>query len=246
LVGASRTVSRFEAAAERPDEATHRRYCALAPTEELRERVVEAYEALPAPPQRHAAPVRRSPRSGTAAPPDLGELEAAGLAAGSEEGNGRARYWSPLLPTTAPVGERVGPDARAAACRAGVGHRRLLPPCNTALCPSAPSSNAAPRGSGRWPSASTGQGGVGAPRAPSSTWRRSSPIASATGRSQLSPGWQASSTPPGPWRSWRTRSEPVRPTSGASPSRPRRPSRGRWARQNSNGDHALAGLLGVL
>jgi hypothetical protein len=25
----------------------------------------------------------------------LGELEAAGLAAGSEEGNGRARYWSP-------------------------------------------------------------------------------------------------------------------------------------------------------
>ena len=31
-------VSRFEAAAERPDEATHRRYCALAPTEELRER----------------------------------------------------------------------------------------------------------------------------------------------------------------------------------------------------------------
>jgi site-specific recombinase XerD len=31
------------------------------------------------------------------------------------------------IPTTAPVGERVGPDARAAACRAGVGHRRLLP-----------------------------------------------------------------------------------------------------------------------
>jgi DNA-binding transcriptional regulator YiaG len=26
------TVSRFEAAAERPDQATHRRYCALAPT----------------------------------------------------------------------------------------------------------------------------------------------------------------------------------------------------------------------
>jgi hypothetical protein len=62
----------------------------------------------------------------------------------NEEGNGRARYWSPLLPTTAPpVGDRVGPDAGAAACRAGVGHRRLLPPCNTALCPSAPSSNAA-------------------------------------------------------------------------------------------------------
>jgi hypothetical protein len=28
----------------------------------------------------------------------LGELEAAGLAAGSEEGNGRARYWSPVTP----------------------------------------------------------------------------------------------------------------------------------------------------
>jgi hypothetical protein len=29
----------------------------------------------------------------------LGELEAAGLAAGSDEGNGRARYWSPATPT---------------------------------------------------------------------------------------------------------------------------------------------------
>jgi hypothetical protein len=28
----------------------------------------------------------------------LGELEAAGLASGSEEGNGRARYWSPTTP----------------------------------------------------------------------------------------------------------------------------------------------------
>jgi Fe2+ or Zn2+ uptake regulation protein len=28
----------------------------------------------------------------------LSELEAAGLAAGSEEGNGRARYWSPTTP----------------------------------------------------------------------------------------------------------------------------------------------------
>jgi hypothetical protein len=55
------TVSRFEAAAERPDEGTHRRYCALAPTEELRERAVAAYEALPASPARRAAPVRRSP-----------------------------------------------------------------------------------------------------------------------------------------------------------------------------------------
>ncbi len=29
----------------------------------------------------------------------LGELEAAGLAAGSEEGPGLARYWSPATPT---------------------------------------------------------------------------------------------------------------------------------------------------
>ena len=36
----------------------------------------------------------------------LGELEAAGLVAGSDEGNGRARYWSPTTPNldaTAPV-----------------------------------------------------------------------------------------------------------------------------------------------
>jgi transcriptional regulator with XRE-family HTH domain len=55
------TVSRFEAAAERPDEATHRRYCSLAPTEELRERAAAAHESLPAPPAKHAAPVRMSP-----------------------------------------------------------------------------------------------------------------------------------------------------------------------------------------
>jgi transcriptional regulator with XRE-family HTH domain len=54
-------VSRFESAAERPDQATHRRYCALAPTEELRDKALAAYEALPAPPVRHVAPVRRSP-----------------------------------------------------------------------------------------------------------------------------------------------------------------------------------------
>jgi hypothetical protein len=56
-------VSRFEAATERPDRATHQRYCALAPTEELRQQLATAYEALP--PlngnQRHPAPVRRSP-----------------------------------------------------------------------------------------------------------------------------------------------------------------------------------------
>jgi hypothetical protein len=38
---------------------------------------------------------RRAVKSPQAA---LGELEAAGLAAGSEEGNGRARYWSPTIP----------------------------------------------------------------------------------------------------------------------------------------------------
>jgi transcriptional regulator with XRE-family HTH domain len=54
------TVSRFEAGTERPDEATHRRYCALASTDELRQRAMAAYEALPAPPVRHVAPARRS------------------------------------------------------------------------------------------------------------------------------------------------------------------------------------------
>jgi transposase len=61
-------VSRFEAAAQRPDEATHRRYCAPAPTEELRERAAAAYEALPAPPERHTAPSEGRRRSGTVAP----------------------------------------------------------------------------------------------------------------------------------------------------------------------------------
>jgi len=56
-------VSRFEAASERPDRATHQRYCALAPTEELSRRVAAAYEALPIPPAaaRRAGIVRRSP-----------------------------------------------------------------------------------------------------------------------------------------------------------------------------------------
>jgi transcriptional regulator with XRE-family HTH domain len=56
-------VSRFEAASERPDRATHQRYCALAPTEELRQQLTTAYEALP--PlngnQHRPALVRRSP-----------------------------------------------------------------------------------------------------------------------------------------------------------------------------------------
>jgi hypothetical protein len=37
-------VSRFEAANERPDRATHRRYCALAPTEELRQQLASAWD----------------------------------------------------------------------------------------------------------------------------------------------------------------------------------------------------------
>jgi transcriptional regulator with XRE-family HTH domain len=55
-------VSRFEAATERPDQATHQRYCALAPTDELRRRAAVAYDALPADGSaRQAAVVRRSP-----------------------------------------------------------------------------------------------------------------------------------------------------------------------------------------
>jgi transcriptional regulator with XRE-family HTH domain len=55
-------VSRFEAGTERPDRATHHRYCALAPTEELRQRADAAYQALPATPEaRRGAVVRRSP-----------------------------------------------------------------------------------------------------------------------------------------------------------------------------------------
>jgi transcriptional regulator with XRE-family HTH domain len=53
-------VSRFEAAAERPDEATHRRYCAPAPTEELRERAMAAYGPVGTV-RTASAPVRRSP-----------------------------------------------------------------------------------------------------------------------------------------------------------------------------------------
>jgi hypothetical protein len=36
------------------------------------------------------------------------ELEAAGLAAGSQEGNGRARYWSPAIAT--PDADNAGDD----------------------------------------------------------------------------------------------------------------------------------------
>ncbi len=55
-------VSRFEAGAERPDRATHRRYCALAPTDELRQRAAAAYEALPLDGSaRCPAVIRRSP-----------------------------------------------------------------------------------------------------------------------------------------------------------------------------------------
>src|SRR6266545_2467233 len=55
-------VSRFETTIERPDRATHQRYRALAPTEELSRQAALAYEALPAPPSsRRVGVVRRSP-----------------------------------------------------------------------------------------------------------------------------------------------------------------------------------------
>ena len=69
LVGWSvSTVSRFEAAAERPDEATHRRYCALAPTDELRERARRP--TRPCRPHQNDTPRQSGcrPKSGTAAP----------------------------------------------------------------------------------------------------------------------------------------------------------------------------------
>lgn len=53
-------VSRFEAAYERPDATTHRRYCALAPTSQLRERISEAYQRLPLAAQLKAPVVRLS------------------------------------------------------------------------------------------------------------------------------------------------------------------------------------------
>jgi transcriptional regulator with XRE-family HTH domain len=56
------TVSRFEAGGECPDRATHRRYCALAPTDELRKRVARAYKSLSlSQSPRRAAVIRRSP-----------------------------------------------------------------------------------------------------------------------------------------------------------------------------------------
>jgi hypothetical protein len=48
----------------------------------------------------------------------LSELEAAGLAAGSEEGNGRARYWSPITPTS---------DASVGDGQAGAGEATGMP-----------------------------------------------------------------------------------------------------------------------
>jgi hypothetical protein len=45
----------------------------------------------------------------------LGELEAAGLAAGSEEGTGRARYWSPATPDDGTGGEDPAGDGGGAA-----------------------------------------------------------------------------------------------------------------------------------
>src|SRR5215211_3105223 len=55
-------VSRFETGIERPDRATHQRYCALAPTDDLSRRAALVYEALPPlSGSRRAGVVRRSP-----------------------------------------------------------------------------------------------------------------------------------------------------------------------------------------
>ena len=48
----------------------------------------------------------------------LGELEVAGLAAGSEEGNGRARSWSPATPN--PDADSAGDDQGGDGGGAGV------------------------------------------------------------------------------------------------------------------------------
>src|SRR5947209_2605513 len=54
-------VSRFEAGKEVPDAATHRRYCALAPTTELRERAANAFRGLTPGKEAKAPPgIRRS------------------------------------------------------------------------------------------------------------------------------------------------------------------------------------------
>jgi hypothetical protein len=42
----------------------------------------------------------------------LSELEAAGLASGSEEGNGRARYWSPANPDADSGGDDLAGEDR--------------------------------------------------------------------------------------------------------------------------------------
>ena len=59
-------VSRFEAASERPDAATHGRYCALAPTSELRGRISNAYRQL-APVTQPKAPAARLSNPGNKA-----------------------------------------------------------------------------------------------------------------------------------------------------------------------------------
>lgn len=80
-----------------------------------------------------------------------------------------------------------------------------LPHARMRACPSAPSSNAGPRGSGQWPSPSTGQDGAAARRPPSLPWRRSSRIGSGTSPSRASPGCRASSPPPVPLEFGQTR-----------------------------------------
>lgn len=72
----------------------------------------------------------------------LGELDAAGLAAGSEEGNGRARYWSPTTPN---------PDADNAGTvkRAMVGERACMTRLATSWIEASPNPPMEPRMS-RW------------------------------------------------------------------------------------------------
>jgi transcriptional regulator with XRE-family HTH domain len=90
-------ISRFEAATERPDRATHQRYCALAPTEELRRRAAAAYAALPPDSNaRHPRVVRRSPE---------------GWHGHALDGPGVYQLLEASYPTYPPVGEGGPPTA---------------------------------------------------------------------------------------------------------------------------------------
>ncbi len=109
-------VSRFEAAAERPDQATHRRYCALAPTEELRRRAAAAYDALPSDGSaRHPAVVRRSPSHVTLA----GRRSSSATWTNGTGSSGRServgmRIWT--RGTSSPTTCKPSPETSRAAC----------------------------------------------------------------------------------------------------------------------------------